>query len=165
MPTDPITLRRATPNDDAWIVARHGAIYAAEEGFDASFPVLVAEILQAFWQSCDPARESGWIAQAGDTRLGCIFCMADHDAAPEVAKLRLFLLDPAARGSGLAQRMIDTCLDFARAAGYREIRLWTHRSHIAAGRLYARNGFALEREAQVQAFGVDLIDQFWARAL
>lgn len=161
----PIELRAAMAEDSAWIVERHGAIYAAEEGFDASFPPLVASILQGFWQTGDPARERGWIAVQGASRLGCIFCMADPEAAPDVAKLRLFLLDPAARGTGLAQRMIDSCLDFARASGYREIRLWTHRSHVAAGRLYARNGFALESEVEAHAFGVDLIDQFWARAL
>jgi GNAT superfamily N-acetyltransferase len=165
MQTEPIALREAGPSDDAWIVARHGAIYAAEEGFDAEFPQLVASILQQFRQNRDAARECGWIAEKGGTPLGCIFCMSDREAGPEVAKLRLFLLEPEARGTGLAQRMIETCLSFARDAGYSEIRLWTHRSHVAAGRLYARNGFVLEREADARAFGVDLVDQFWARAL
>jgi GNAT superfamily N-acetyltransferase len=165
MQTEPIVLRDAVAGDSDWIVSRHGAIYAAEEGYDESFPRLVAEILQDFWQSRDPERERGWIAEAGGTRLGCIFCMADREAGPEVVKLRLVLLEPASRGTGLAQRMLETCFAFARAAGYREMRLWTHRSHVAAGRLYARNGFSLTREAEAHAFGVDLVDQFWARAL
>ena len=97
--------------------------------------------------------------------LGSIFCMAEGPDTPEIARLRLFLIEPEARGTGLAQRMIDACLSFASAAGYRQIRLWTHESHQAAGRLYARNGFALVASAPSRAFGCDVVDQTWQRDL
>jgi len=83
----------------------------------------------------------------------------------ETAKLRLVLLEPGARGTGLAQRMLDTALDFARAAGYRRMRLWTHESHVAAGRLYARNHFHLVESEAKRSFGQDVVAQIWERKL
>ena len=160
--TEPVQLRALEPGDAGWIIARHAALYAADEGFDTSFEALVAEILAAFIRSHDPARERGWIAARGDQRLGSIFCVAGPDGT---AKLRLFFVEKAARGSGLAQQMLDTCLTFARDAGYHHMRLWTHESHRAAGRLYARNGFALTDSRAVRSFGQDMVEQTWERAL
>ncbi len=165
MVTDAVVMRQAVEGDEAWIVARHGAIYAAEEGYGPDFPILVAGILRAFWRDLEPTRERGWIAEADGLPVGCIFCVQDRDAGEGVAKLRLFLVEPEARGTGLAQRMIEACMDFARDAGYRQMRLWTHQSHVAAGRLYARNGFELMESTPTQAFGVAVIDQIWQRAL
>lgn len=160
-----VVLREVTPADDAWVVARHAAIYAKEEGYGPEFGVLVAGIVQGFWQLREPARECGWIAEREGARIGCIFCVIDREAGPGVAKLRLFLLEPEARGTGLAQRMIETCMDFARKAGFERMRLWTHESHAAAGRLYARNGFDLVQSTPTQAFGVAVVDQIWQRTL
>jgi GNAT superfamily N-acetyltransferase len=163
--TEAVILRAHQAADDDWIVERHGTLYAEAEGFDESFATLVAGILAEYHLQRDPERERGWIAEAKGQRLGCIFCFRDRTAGPEVAKLRMFLIEPEARGTGLAQRLLEACMGFARDAGYTEMRLWTHRSHAAAGRLYARNGFALEREMPVHSFGLDLIEQFWSRAL
>lgn len=155
-------LRPRAAEDAPWLVARHADLYARDEGFDDSFGVLVAEIVAGFLRSHDPACEQGWIAWQGGQRLGSIFCVRD---APGVARLRLFLVEPEARGTGLAQHMLDTCLGFARGAGYHRIRLWTHESHRAAGRLYARNGFVLTASTPAHSFGRDVVEQDWARDL
>lgn len=157
-----VALDALRPGDAGWVIARHAELYARDEGYDASFEGLVAQILGGFLQAHDPARERGWIARSGARRLGSIFVMAE-DA--ETARLRLVLVEPEARGTGLAQRMLDAALSFARAAGYRRMLLWTHESHRAAGRLYARNGFALTAAAPARAFGCDVVDQTWERAL
>ncbi len=161
-----IRLRDLGPGDAGWVVSRHAALYASDEGFDSSFEALVAEIVAAFLRGHDPARERGWIAEGpAAERLGSIFCVAGDPADPALAKLRLFLVEPEARGTGLAQRLLDACLDFARGAGYRHMRLWTHESHRAAGRLYARNGFRLTASAPARSFGQDVIEQTWERPL
>ena len=149
--------------DAGWLIQRHAELYAAEAGFDASFEPLVARILADFLDHHDPARERGWIARAGGRRLGSIFCVTGP--APDTAKLRLFLLEPEVRGTGLGQRLLDTCLEFARGAGYGRITLWTHESHRAACALYARNGFACIASKPVHSFGQDLVEQEWARPL
>lgn len=157
-----VEIRAFRATDADWIVARHGTLYAEAEGFDASFPVLVAGVLRDFLAGHDAARERGWIAARGTDRLASIFCV---DAGQGVAKLRLFLVEPQARGTGLAQRMLETCLGFARDAGYRRMRLWTHESHRAAGRIYGRNGFVLTRSVPARSFGQDVVEQTWERDL
>ena len=155
---DGIELRIFTADDADWVIARHAALYAAEEGYDETFAALVAQIVGAFLAAHDPAREKGWIALRGDARLGSIFVVREEDA---VAKLRLVLLEPEARGTGLARHMVQTAMGFARAAHYTKMRLWTHESHTAAGRLYARAGFRLISSTPARAFGQNVVDQIW----
>jgi GNAT superfamily N-acetyltransferase len=156
---DEVILRDIDVGDAGWLIQQHGEIYAREEGFDATFEPLVAEILVDFLRNRDPDTERAFIAAGQGTRLGSIFCVQSGE--PGVAKLRLFLLVPEARGLGLGQRLLDACLGFARKAGYRRMRLWTHESHTAACALYAGNGFTLTRSEPVRSFGVDLVEQTW----
>ena len=150
------------PEDADWLVARHGALYARDEGFDETFPALVREIVDGFLAGHDPVREGGWILWQGGARIGSVFVVEE---APGVAKLRLVLLEPEARGQGLGQRLLEQAMGFARGAGYRTMRLWTHESHRAAGRMYARNGFHLVGQEARQSFGQAVVAQFWAREL
>ncbi|WP_299282989.1 GNAT family N-acetyltransferase [uncultured Tateyamaria sp.] len=155
----PITLRPFRPEDTDWLVEQHGLQYAQAEGFDASFGVLVREILEGFNADHDPTCEQGWIAQAGDTRLGSIFCVRLND---RTAKLRLFLLVPDARGQGVGARLLAECMGYARSKGYRGMQLWTHESHRAACALYARTGWQLGDSRPVRSFGQDLVEQIWS---
>lgn len=155
-------LRPFTAADADWLIARHGTLYAEEEGYDCSFEALVAGIVADFLANRRDGREEGWILWRDGARLGSVFVVEE---APAVAKLRLVLLEPAARGGGRAQRMLDRALGFARQAGYARMRLWTHESHRAAGRLYARNGFRLTESTPARAFGQDVVDQIWERDL
>jgi GNAT superfamily N-acetyltransferase len=162
MSPEQIEIKEFEPGDAAWIAARHGALYGAHDGFDASFEPLVARILTEFVASHDATRERGWVAWQGDARVGCIFCVALSD---ETAKLRLFLVEPATRGTGLGRRLLDTCMRFATDTGYNEMTLWTHESHKAACTLYARTGFRCVASTQVHSFGQDLVEQTWTRLL
>ena len=157
--TGPVTLRDLEIGDAGWLIEQHAVLYAREEGFDATFEALVAEILAAYIRDHDPAAERAFIAVEDGRRLGSIFCVRSGE--PGLAKLRLFLLVPEARGRGLGQRLLDACLGFARQAGYRRLRLWTHESHRAACALYAKNGFRLVESHPVRSFGVDLVEQTW----
>jgi GNAT superfamily N-acetyltransferase len=154
-----VTLRDLEIGDAGWLIEQHGVLYARDEGFDASFEALVAEILAAFIRDHDPSAERAFVAVEGSRRLGSVFCVRSGE--PGVAKLRLFLLVPEARGRGLGQRLLDACVAFARDAGYRTLRLWTHESHRAACALYAKNGFRLTDSRPVRSFGVDLVEQSW----
>lgn len=141
-----------------WLVVQHGDLYATEEGFDDTFGPLVAGILADFIADHDPMRERGWVAMQDGQRLGSIFCVSDEGKS---AKLRMFLLTPAARGKGLGKHLLQTCMDFARDCGYRDMVLWTHESHKAACALYAAFGWELIESKPVHSFGVDLIEQSW----
>lgn len=158
-----IEIRDIATGDAGWLIQTHAEYYAESNGFDMSFEALVAEILADFLRNRDPSRDRAFIAARGARRLGSVFCVATDD--PEVAQLRLFLVLPEARGTGLAQRLLDAQLAFARAAGYRRMTLWTHESHRAAGAVYARNGFTLTKSEPTRAFGIDDVRQSWERAL
>jgi GNAT superfamily N-acetyltransferase len=144
--------------DAPWLVAEHARHYTQVEGFDDSFAPLVESIVQSFLTDHNPTCEAGWIAHSGNTRLGSIFCVRIDNAT---AKLRLFYVHQDARGTGVAQALLDQCLGFARSAGYAGLTLWTHESHAAAGRIYKRNGLTRTRSEPVHSFGVDLVEETW----
>ncbi|MBT8409837.1 MAG: GNAT family N-acetyltransferase [Alphaproteobacteria bacterium] len=158
-----ITLRDIAAGDVAWLTRVHAELYAESDGFDASFGPLVAQILDDFQRDRDPSCERAFIAERGGTRLGSVFCV--RSGAPGFAKLRLFVVLPEARGQGLGRRLLESCIGYAKCAGYRELRLWTHASHEAACALYRRRGFALMAEKPVHNFGRDLIEQTRSLAL
>lgn len=154
-----VILRNLAIGDAGWLIQRHAELYARDEGFDASFEALVAEILADYIRTHDPACERAFIATSGEKRLGSIFCT--RGGAPEVARLRMFWVEPEARGLGLGQKLLDACLNYARETGYRKLWLWTHESHRAACALYERNGFKCTASKAEHSFGVDVVEQTW----
>jgi DNA-binding MarR family transcriptional regulator/GNAT superfamily N-acetyltransferase len=155
-------LRDPGPGDMGWVVQSHGSLYAREYGFDASFEGLVAEIAGKFLTSFDASRERCWIADLDGAPVGSVFLVRHSD---DVAKLRLLLIDPAARGQGLGQRLVAECLSFARQRGYRKITLWTQSILIAARKIYQDAGFVLVATEPHRSFGQSLVGETWEREL
>ncbi|OLO99999.1 GNAT family N-acetyltransferase [Mycolicibacterium porcinum] len=155
-----VVLRRADrPGDLGWVVLAHGEVYDQQFGWNTDFETLVARIVADYAETHDPAREAGWIAEVDGERAGCIFCMAS--AEPTVAKLRILLVAPRARGLGLGTRLVGECLRFAREAGYRQVTLWTNDVLVAARKIYQDFGFRLVDEERHHSFGHDLNGQNW----
>jgi DNA-binding MarR family transcriptional regulator/N-acetylglutamate synthase-like GNAT family acetyltransferase len=157
-----VVLRAPHPGDYGWIVHRHGAQYADEYGWDETFEALVARIVADYAERHDPKREAAWIAEVDGEPVGCVLCVRKDDAT---AQLRLLLVDPWARGLGLGAQLVDACVDFARAAGYERMVLWTNDVLVAARRIYVAAGFELVEEEPHHSFGHDLVGQIWARDL
>jgi GNAT superfamily N-acetyltransferase len=155
-------LREPRPGDLGWVVQSHGAFYAAEYGFDASFEGLVAEIAAKFLASFDASRERCWIADIDGAKVGSVFLVRASD---ETAKLRLLLVEPAGRGQGLGRRLVAESIAFARQCGYRKITLWTQSILVAARKIYQDQGFALVATEQHRSFGQNLIGETWEREL
>ncbi|WP_307872664.1 GNAT family N-acetyltransferase [Paractinoplanes ovalisporus] len=138
------------PGDLGWVIKAHGELYARESGWDTSFEALVARIVADFAAAHDPDREAAWIAELDGHRVGCVFCV---DGGDDTAVLRVLLLHPDARGHGVGGELVDTCLGFARKAGYAGMRLWTTDQQATAGRLYQSRGFELTSEKPHDGFG------------
>src|SRR5262249_5141727 len=154
----PYTLRAHQPGDMGWVVHRHRALYAQEYGYNQRFEALVAKIAGDFLENFDPKRERCWIAEKDGEIVGSVFLVRK---SASVAKLRLLLVEPHARGLGLGGRLIDECVQFARGAGYRKITLWTQSELHAARRLYKRAGFRLTGRKQHSDFGKASVAEVW----
>jgi DNA-binding MarR family transcriptional regulator/N-acetylglutamate synthase-like GNAT family acetyltransferase len=155
---DEIVLRVHRPGDMGWVIERHGALYAQEYGWDERFEALVAGIAAKFIEELEPQRERCWIAERGGERVGCVFLVKQ---TATVAKLRLLIVDPSARGAGLGRRLVEECIAFARDKGYRKLVLWTQSSLTAARAIYRKTGFKLVRKEPHDSFGAKLIGEYW----
>ena len=155
-------LRPLETGDLGWIIHRQARLYAAEYGWDQTYEALIAGICARYVEHFDPAGEHAWVAVQDGAIVGSVFVVR---ADPDVAQLRLLYVEPSARGQGVGALLTETCLAFARARGYRRMRLWTNDVLTDARRLYERAGFELIRREAHRSFGKDLVGEIWERDL
>jgi DNA-binding MarR family transcriptional regulator/GNAT superfamily N-acetyltransferase len=151
-------LRPHRPGDIGWITWRHGALYAAEYGWDERFEAMVASIMARLVDNFDARRECCWIAEQEGEPVGSVALVDDGNG---VARLRVLLVEPAARGHGIGRRLVDECLRFARHAGYQKIVLSTYSVLVAARLVYEAAGFRLAAQHPERAYGKRLVNESW----
>jgi DNA-binding MarR family transcriptional regulator/GNAT superfamily N-acetyltransferase len=159
---DAVTLRPHRSDDLSWVLARHAGIYGREYGWGSQFTVLVAGIIADFQRRHDLAREGCWIAELDGTAAGSVMLV---DAGNGIAKLRLLIVEPHARGRGIGRRLVEHCIKFARDAGYRKIVLWTQSVLTDARHIYESAGFVRVEAKPHRNFGVDVVGETWELTL
>jgi DNA-binding MarR family transcriptional regulator/RimJ/RimL family protein N-acetyltransferase len=156
------TLRAPRTGDFGWIVQRHAELYALEYQWKEPFEGVCAQIAADFANKFDAKYGRCWIAEMNGENVGCVMLAKE---SPTVARLRLLLVDPKARGLGLGARLTDECIGFARSVGYKKITLWTHSILTAARHIYAKAGFKLIRSEQRVSFGQPVVSEDWEMEL
>lgn len=162
-PAQSYLLRPHRAGDMGWIVHRHGVLYSQEYGYDERFEAFCAEIVAHFVLNFDPKSEACWIAEKDGENVGSVFVVRKSKT---VAKLRLLLVEPSARGMGIGRRLVEECVRFARQAGYKKIILWTQSELDAARHIYKQAGFKVVDKKRHDSFGRnDLVAETWERVL
>lgn len=152
-------LRPHRPGDMGWVVQRHGEIYWQEYRYDERFEAFCAEIVAHFVLHLDRKREACWIAEKDGENVGSVFVVRKSET---VAKLRLLLVEPSARGLGIGRRLVEECVRFSRDAGYKKLVLWTQSELHAARHLYQQAGFKVIDKKRHDSFGrKGLIAETW----
>jgi DNA-binding MarR family transcriptional regulator/GNAT superfamily N-acetyltransferase len=155
-------LRSHRPGDMGWVTQRHGALYSEEYGLNERMESYVAEVVAKFLRDFDPAREHCWIAEQDGVPIGSVFIVKETD---DIARLRLLIVEPKARGLGVGKRLVEECIRFARQAGYRQITLWTHSILTVARGIYANAGFEIVETETHDEFGPELVGETWTLSL
>ncbi|MGG4166481.1 helix-turn-helix domain-containing GNAT family N-acetyltransferase [Rossellomorea vietnamensis] len=160
--SQPYVLRPHEPGDMGWITHRHGVIYAEEYGWDERFEALVAQIVSDFLRNYNPKKERCWIAEMDGEIVGSVFVTQDNE---KVARLRLLMVEPKARGLGLGTRLVEECIRFSKRNGYEKLVLWTNSVLEAARHSYKKLGFELVEEEKHHSFGHELVGETWEKSL
>jgi GNAT superfamily N-acetyltransferase len=155
-------LRDPEPGDFGWVIHRHGALYGAEHGYDTQFEALVSEVVAKFIREFNPALDRCWIAEIDGQKAGSIFLVHTEDG---IAKLRLLLVEPFARGQGVGKMLVEECIAFAREADYAKVVLWTESELAAARSIYERAGFKLIASEPHTMFGLPQVGETWELVL
>ena len=153
----PWRIRDFRPGDLAAIASRQSILYA-DYGWGRPMEILQGEVTTAFLRDFKPGREQCWIAERAGQMAGAILLV---DAGEGVGQLRLLHVEPWARGLGIGRALVDECVGFARQAGYRKLRLWTHTILASARRIYEAAGFRIVATEVHDEFGKPEQGETW----
>jgi len=156
------TLRPFRAGDMGMIAARQAILYRETYGWSAQIEVVIGQVTTDFLRDFKPGREQCWIAEVEGMMAGSVMLTDEGDG---VCRLRLLYVEPLAQGLGIGHALVGACTDFARAAGYREMVLWTHTILETARRIYTRHGFAISETAMHDTFGTPLMGETWRLSL
>src|SRR5689334_13047355 len=143
------------PGDIGYVVYMHGHLYKTECNYGIEFETYVAAGLAEFYRQYDEQKDRAWICEHENKIVG--FLLLVHRG--EAAQLRYFILEPAYRGIGLGNRLMNLYMDFLKEKKYKSSYLWTTNELPTSAHLYKKFGFKLSEERPSNAFGKPVMEQ------
>ena len=131
-----VTIREASPADIVEIRTLFQE-YAASLGTDLCFQGFAGELAALPGTYALP---SGclWLAAADANIVGCV---AIRGLEADVCEMKRLYVRPEGRGQSVGRALAERAVAFAKAAGYRAVRLDTLSTMVAAQVIYRRMGF------------------------
>jgi DNA-binding MarR family transcriptional regulator/GNAT superfamily N-acetyltransferase len=161
-PDRDFAIRTVRPGDLGLLASRQAILYREEYGWGVGLEHNILETVAAFLGGFKAGRDQGWIAEVAGAMVGSILLTDEGDG---LSRLRLFYVEPMARGRGVGDALIRACLGFAREAGYASMMLWTHAVLTSARRMYAAHGFEITETAMHEDFGKPELGEIWRLTL
>lgn len=124
--TDRAALRELLVEYHEWMRTHAGSVYDPD-----------AELAEDF-ESLDDDEVWAWLAERGGTPCGCVLLYGLSD---ELAEFKRLWVTPDARGEGVGEALVLSCLETAAEAGYDRMGLTTPPWSTAAHELYESLGF------------------------
>ena len=159
-PDAPVILRPHRLGELGLLIQRQGLLYNQQFGWNIEFEALIARIYSEFETAPHRPPKALWVAERAGQVVGSIF-VAPSEGREGTAQLRMLYVEPEARGLGLGTTLVRQVVDFARASGYRRVRLWTQSVLASARRIYEAAGFRCVETSQHHSFGKDLTGEHW----
>lgn len=161
----PITIVKGyQPRIIAKVTDMHARYYAQTSGFGQRFESVIAGGLASFCDRLENPRNAIWSAVQGNGIVGSV-AIDGEDLGANVAHLRWFIVDDAARGGGVGRKLLTEALAFADSKGFSETHLWTFSGLSAARHLYEAFGFACVEERTGTQWGKKVLEQRLVRPL
>jgi peptidyl-dipeptidase Dcp len=152
---DVIIRTELLPGDIGYVTYLHGHLYQQEYNYGIEFETYVATGLNEFYKNYDTNKDRVWVCEHRNKIVGFLLLMHRGKAA----QLRYFILEPAYRGIGLGNKLMDLFIGFLKKCNYESAYLWTTQELYAAAHLYIKYGFTLTEEKESNAFGKSVIEQ------
>jgi DNA-binding MarR family transcriptional regulator/N-acetylglutamate synthase-like GNAT family acetyltransferase len=157
-PAKDYSIRTFRAGDLGLLAARQAVFYRDHYGWGRGLEINIMEAATHFLSHFREGRDQGWIAEVNGATAGSILVTDEGDG---LSRLRLLYVEAMARGRGIGEALVSTCLQFARDAGYAEMMLWTHTVLTSARRIYAAHGFRLIESAWHDEFGEPVEGETW----
>jgi DNA-binding MarR family transcriptional regulator/GNAT superfamily N-acetyltransferase len=152
------SIRTYEPGDLGLIASRQAILYREANGWDERLELNVGEAAFGFLKQFLPSREQCWVAEIDGRLAGSIFVT---DEGEGLSRLRLLYVEPFARGLGIGNALVGTCVEFARTVGYDRMTLWTHTELESARRIYTAHGFRMVETEIHSRFGPIMQSETW----
>lgn len=147
------TVRPYRHGEEQYVAEAQSRIYSREYHWGDTFIDYAEKIALDFAAKARNSKEELWVAEKDGELIGCIM-LCQTEEIP-IGQLRLFSVEKEYRHCGVGSALSKALLAKAKAAGYKELILWTASPLTDAIRHYEKLGFHCVEKVPNRAWSID----------